>query len=143
MADAREILIPLAAIALPVVLVPIVMTLKQAGKKREYAHLERMKALETGQPVPGECRWMGPLVCGLIGAGVPMFAFLFTFLAYVNSHHAPGEIWIAPVVTSFIALFAASNIGSKVLQPAPAASPEAYTEGKPAYDRDAYETVGR
>src|SRR4051812_43099259 len=89
-----EILIPLAGIALPMVLVPTIMGMRQANKKREYQHAERMRALELGQPIPGQSHWAAAVAA--IGAGVPLASFLFTFLGYVNFRNAPGEIWIAP-----------------------------------------------
>ena len=136
-----EVLIPLAAMAMPIVLVPTIMAMRQASKKREYEHLERMKALETGQPIPGELNWAGAIVCAAVGAGVPIASFLFTFLATVNASNVPGEIWIAPVVTSFFALFSAAKLGTSIFQPAKPATGEQV--GKPVYDPDAYETVGR
>jgi len=138
----EDVLIPLAAIALPLFLVPTVMVLKQAGKKREYEHTERMRALETGQAMPGHTNWTGATVCTLVGAGVPAASFLFTFLAYVNAHNAPAAIFIAPVVTSFFALFSAAALGSSIFKSGKAANAEE-SVGKPVYDPDAYETVGR
>src|SRR3954465_10682088 len=84
-------LIPLAGIALPAVLVPTILTFRHAARKREYAHKERMKALETGQPVPGESAWPAAFVCASIGAGVPLGSFLFTWLASVTGPGLPSD----------------------------------------------------
>ena len=48
MFDNEALIIPLAGIILPLVLVPMVMTLKFRMKKREWEHLERMRALQMG-----------------------------------------------------------------------------------------------
>jgi hypothetical protein len=138
-----DILIPLSGIALPVVLVPTILVLRQSAKKREFEHKERMKALETGQPVPGEAAWPAALVCASIGAGVPVGSFLFTFLASVNSPRMPEEIWLAPVAVSVFALMTCGKLASKLFRTAaPPASPRPDLNGKPAFDPDAYDVVG-
>ncbi len=135
------LVIPLAGIALPLMLVPTIIAMRQAAKKREYEHLERMKALETGQPVPGEAAWPAALVCAAIGAGVPVGSFLFTFLASVNSPQMPGEIWMAPGVVSALALFTCRKMASTLFRPAtlPSTVP---LNGKPAFDPVAYDMAG-
>lgn len=138
----EEILIPLAGIALPIVLVPTIMGMRQASRKREMQHAERMRALELGQPITGQSHWAAAVAA--IGAGVPLTSFIFTFLAYVNSHNPPGEIWMAPTITSFFALVGAVKLGALAFKPPkPQVADEPAYNGKPHYDPDAYETVGR
>ena len=135
-----EIVIPLAGIALPAILVPLILAFRQGAKKREYEHLERMRALEMGQPVPGESHWPQAFACAMIGAGVPIGAFLFTFLAFINISNPANEIWIAPAVVSCFALMASAGLAKTLFHPTKRAKGEA--EGKPVMDPDAYDVVG-
>ena len=133
---------PLAGIALPLFLVPTVMAMRQAGKKREFEHLERMRALETGQPIPGEANWAGAMACAAVGAGVPLMAYLFTFLAYINQPGGKIELFIAPTITSLFAFMGAGGMATAIFRPR-RAKVEATSHAKPQFDPDAYETVGR
>ena len=52
------VLIPIVALAIPIVLVPVVLGICHARNERELEHSERMKALELGRALPGdESRW--------------------------------------------------------------------------------------
>lgn len=133
-----EIVVPLAGIALPVILVPMIMGIRQASKKREFEHLERMRALEMGQPVPGESNWPEAFACAMIGAGVPIGAFLFTFLAAVNMPRLPGEVWLAPAVVSCFALMASAGLAKTLFHPTKAVKADV----KLQMDPDAYDVVG-
>ncbi len=133
-----DIVIPLAGIALPVILVPLILAFRQGSKKREFEHLERMRALEMGQPVPGESLWPQAFACAMIGAGVPIGAFLFTFLAVVSTPSLPGDVWVAPSVVSCFALMASAGLARTLFHPKKAAKPDA----KPVMDPDAYDVVG-
>ncbi|MDB5352829.1 MAG: hypothetical protein JWN86_4076 [Planctomycetota bacterium] len=135
-----DLIIPLAGIALPAVLVPTILSFRYYGKQREFEHLERMKALETGQPVPGDA-WPGAFVCAAVGAGVPVGSFLFTFLTSVNTRSVPGEIWLAPAGVSVIALWTCFRLASTVFRPSVPA-PTSHLNGKPAFDPVAYDMAG-
>jgi len=138
-----DIVIPLAGIALPAFLVPTILTFRQAAKKREHLHLERMRALEMGQPVPGESSWPQAFVCAMVGAGVPLGSFLFTWLASVTTMpRLSGEVWFAPTVVSLGALAFASQLAGTLFRPSRATASTAHLNGKPAMDPDAYDVVG-
>lgn len=138
-----EILIPLTAIALPMVIVPAVLIFRHAAKKREYQHAERMRALDMGQPVPGEDRWPAAFVCAAIGAGVPVGSFLFTFLATVNGTNVPAEIWIAPALVSAAALLTSMGMAGLMFAPRQKTSRKTETlHSKPQFDPDSYDVVG-
>lgn len=140
----EAIIIPLAGIALPMLLVPTIMAFRQMAKKREYQHIERMKALETGRPIPGESYMPQAFVCAAVGAGVPVGSFLFTFLAWVSTHNPPTEMWVAPMSTSLVALMCCTIMALKMFRPAKGSTTEAdaNANGKPAFDPDAYDFVG-
>lgn len=134
--------VPLAAIALPAVLVPMVMALRHAAVKRDNQHRERMKALETGQPVPGESGWPAAFACASVGAGVPLGSFLFTWLASVSTPRLPGEIWFAPAVVSLVAILCSMGIAGAMPRQvkAPAARPLGHGKSM-VHDPDAYDVV--
>ena len=134
-----ELMIPLAGIALPAVLVPMILGFRQAARKREYEHMERMKALETGQPVPGERHWPQAMVCATVGAGVPIAAFVFTMIAALNVPNMPGEVWIAPTVVSCVALMSSATLAGKVFGTKKKAAEPG--EAKHQMDPDAYDVV--
>ena len=142
MTEDAAIAIPLAGIALPLVLVPTILAFRQIQKKREYQHLERMKALETGRSVPGESNWPQAFVCAAVGAGVPIAAFLFTFLAWVNRSGTPGEIWVAPAVVSLGAVMSSMGLVSSLFASDKSkAKIDPGLNGKPVLDPDAYDVV--
>lgn len=139
----EDVLIPLAAIGLPMLLVPSILTFRHVAKKRDLQHIERMKALETGRPVPGESYWPQAFVCTAIGAGVPVASFLLTLMAWVSRHGTPPEIWIAPTIVSFIAVAGGVHASTTMFRPSRAATPtDAHLNGKPSFDPDAYDVVG-
>ena len=76
MFENEALIIPLAGIILPLVLVPMVMTLKFRMKKREWEHLERMRALQMGVAPAQAGHRIGPGVLLSIGTGVPAASVL-------------------------------------------------------------------
>ncbi len=134
--------IPLAGMAIPVVIVPVILGIRQESRKREMDHIERMKALETGQPLPTRNAWPAAVVCTAIGAGVPIAAFLFTWLATVSTH-VDSEIWFAPAVVSFFSIMTSGKLATKLLRPQQFLDPDATLHAKPRMDPDAYDVVGR
>ena len=135
----HDILVPLAGIALPMILVPTILAFRHMAKKREFQHRERMRSLETGRSMPGESIWPQAFVCAAVGAGVPVGAFFFTFLAWISSSHTPGEIWLAPVVVSLAALMSSKVMALSLFR---MTNHETAMEAKPAFDPDAYDVVG-
>ena len=98
-----------------------------------------MKALETGQPVPGESQLAAAFACVAIGAGVPIAAFLFTLIASLNSPSLADEVWIAPVVVSCFALM---TWPAWPARSSPKKKADAHANAKPPMDPDAYDVVG-
>ena len=120
---------------------------KQARRRREMEHAERMKAMEMGLvPPPGGLNWPAAAVCIAVGAGVPIGSFLVSWLATLTAG-APNEIWYAPVFVSFAAIGAARKLACRVIDPksgsckAPGDRAPA-TAGKEAFDPDAFDVVG-
>ena len=138
----EEFAIPMTAICLPLILVPTILAMKLHRNKREWEHQERMKAMEMGLPVPGTNAWPSAVAIA-IGAGVPLGAFLFTWLARLTASTA-DEVFIAPTIVGAIAVACGTSLGRRLIPPSrrPGEATAASHE-KPALDPDAYDVVGR
>src|SRR4051794_16814223 len=83
----------------------VLVLLNMAQRRREWAHLERLKSHEMGRPLPNpQSDWARALVCIAIGAGVPSVAFLVTALATTYQKVDP-EVWLAPVIVGTAAVY--------------------------------------
>src|SRR4051794_20167445 len=88
-------LIPLAGIALPVVLVPVILGIRYAKRERELEHAERIRALELGRTLPGDEPWWSlPRISVAIGVGVPASVFFCAWQAS-QGQADPKVAWIA------------------------------------------------
>lgn len=145
-------IIPLAAIALPLLLVPTIMLLKQGQEKRHWRHLERMQALASGAPVPPLNAPPGTGAVIAIGAGVPIFAIFAALTTTLNAHsYIPNALersaiaWGCALIVSFGAMATGLILG--VLQHRAHAKNAShfagsnYDSAKPAYDPDAFDVV--
>jgi hypothetical protein len=137
------LLLPIVALGIPVVLVPIILGLKQARLERELEHAERMRALELGRTLPRDEPWWSPArVCVAIGAGVPVGSFLFAWLSSgsVGYHE---EIWVSAGCVGAVSVISGSLLAARHFTlRARAESERAALVAKPAFDADAYDVVG-
>ncbi len=138
------LMIPLAAIMLPLVLVPTIMVLKFRANKREFEHKERMKALETGRALPQYGAWPAAFVCSSIGAGVPAAAFFFTWLSSISSAKYE-DMWAAPTFVGLAGVIAGTSLAFRLFaREQGQSSPETDPNHKVFYaDPDAFDVVGR
>jgi hypothetical protein len=119
---------------------------KQAHRRKEMEHLERMKALEMGvNPQAVGLDWPGAAVCIAIGAGVPIGSFLVAWLAALTAP-VPHAIWVAPVFVSLAAIGSARKLAYRFIDPRSKSKKPAYARsvptGKPEFDPDAFDVVG-
>jgi hypothetical protein len=137
-------LIPIAAIALPVILVPIILGLRQARIERELEHAERMKALELGRTLPQDEGWWSlPRISVAIGAGVPAVVF---FCAWQGSESLsdPRTPWVAASLVGLAAVVSGSTLAARHYLRHDEARQAAHGfNGKPLIDEDAYDFVSR
>ena len=143
----EELVIPVVAILMPLVLVPMVMVLKHRQRRREWDHKERMRALELGVEAPGSAfgTFWPSMAAIAIGAGVPASAFLFSWLASMTAH-VGDDIWTAAGFVGCIAVVCGTSLAGKMMgmkscgdrKPAEVKAPKPHQ-----YDPDAYDTVGR
>ncbi|HEV3165176.1 MAG TPA: hypothetical protein VGZ22_14210 [Isosphaeraceae bacterium] len=137
-------MIPIVAILMPLALVPTVMAMRHATRKREWEHAERMKALELGVPVPGSDSWRAA-VCMAIGAGVPVGAFAFAWIAGMTTHTS-ADSWEAAVAVGIPGVLCGTFLAARLLPSRnrpQITETNAFANGKPALDPDTYDVVGR
>src|SRR5947207_1414383 len=94
----QEIIIPVTAILMPLLLVPTIITLKHRHRRREWEHLERMKAMEVQLPVPRGQGSAGSRGVAAIGAGVPVASVLAAFLTGLTWQPKTRDDFLVPVV---------------------------------------------
>ena len=142
-----ETVIPVVAILMPLFLVPTIILLKQAGRKREWEHRERMKALELGLPVPGSEAWTGRAAIA-VGGIMPVGVFAVAWLASVSSHHPDESPWLAAAIVGGLGVFCGARlVGSLAGRRGGDESAEAAVRPaglrKPAFNPDAYDAIAR
>jgi hypothetical protein len=140
-----EIAIPIVAILMPLALVPTILAMKHRHRRREWEHLERMKALEMGHPLSVAHPWPAALAAISIGLGAPFAAFLFSWLA-VETAHVDPEVFIGATVVGLAGVVSGARLASRLLPArsmAEAPPLTAQRNGKPAFDPDTYDVVGR
>lgn len=141
-----EMVIPIVAILMPLALVPTIITLKHKHARREWEHKERMRSLELGLPPSHVHPWPAATSAIAIGLGVPLAAFFFSWLA-VETAHAADEVFIGATFVGMTGVIVGGRLAGRLLPGhAPAIEPEATTapiNGKPAFDPDTFDVVGR
>lgn len=135
-------LIPIAAIAMPIVLVPIILGIRHARIERELEHAERIKALELGRTLPqDEGWWTLPRISVAIGAGVPVAVFFCAWQAS-QSMDEPKVVWIGAAIVGLGAVISGSMLAARHLSHRDGLSQAGYAyQVKPRVDDDAYDVV--
>jgi hypothetical protein len=136
------ILIPLAGIALPVVLVPVILSIRHAKFERQLEHSERIKALELGRTLPkDEAWWTLPRISVAIGAGVPASVFFCAWQASESQHDA-RVIWIAAGIVAMTAVVCGTALTAwHFFRPDRTTDDSDRYSAKSQFDADAYDVV--
>ena len=117
----------------------IVMGIRHDRQKREWEHIERMKAFELGRTLPQDEPWFSPAKIGFaIATAVPGSSFTFAWLATESvGYHEP--IWIGAMMVGIASVICGSilvaSANKKRTVPRGAVSPKPYVE------EDAYDVV--
>jgi hypothetical protein len=146
------IIIPIVAILMPLFLVPSILVLKHRHKRREWEHLERMKAMEGPQPLTRLTGWAGSGGVTAIGGGVPMVAVLGALLTTLNwepsvpgDASVPGVVWGSAAVISigaFVTSLLLALLQARTQREIDSAAVAGFQNEKPAYDPDEFDVVG-
>lgn len=133
------LIIPIVAMAIPIVIVPVALGMKHARRERELEHAERMRALELGRTLPQDESWWSPGRLGLvIGLSVPISVFFCAALATMSGGFH-DVIWVAAAVVGVTGVVCGSRLASH--QPAS----QGYVGGdfvKPTVEEDAFDVAG-
>lgn len=144
------LLIPIVAILMPLVLVPSIVFMKHRHLRREWEHLERMKAMDFQMPMPSPRRAGTTHDVAAIGAGVPfvsVLAALMTTLIWETPAEGdpfvvPGIAWGCAVLISACAMLTSLILAfmhGQATQQAESSTP--MNNGKPVYEPDAFDVV--
>jgi hypothetical protein len=137
------ILIPIVAIVLPVILVPIILGIRFERYKRELEHAERIKALELGRPFPGDGSWWSlPRISVAIGAGVPIAVFFCAWQAS-GTLHDPEPPWIGAGIVGVAAVVSGSLLAGRYYLGRDRSHQSVAADAKYRADEDAYDVVSR
>jgi hypothetical protein len=132
-------IIPLAALAIPLIIAPVAIVSKAAQRKRELEHAERMRALELGSVLKQDEPWWTPSrIVVLIGGVVPISALgLAGFLAWFGEGR-PG-LWEACGLVAATGVACGTFLGGRLISVQAQVDRPAL---KPQYDPDAFDVVG-
>lgn len=147
------LVIPIVAIAMPLLLVPTILVLKHRFKRREWEHLERMRAMNSASPPPRPVGSVGSGGVGAIGAGVPAASVLGAFLTtlYAPPTSLFDDIPVAVVAWACAAVIAGGGMFTALvlaflqartvrhIASIEASHAETF---KPAFDPDTFDVVG-
>lgn len=140
------LIIPLAALAIPIIVVPVAIGCRYAQRTREMEHSERMRALELGLTHPKDEPWWSPArITAGIGVMVPLAALGIAWLSTesLGSHGAETIQMICGLV-GFSSVLSGGLLARKYMDLRhPAANHRQFAAtSKPAFDPDAYDVVG-
>ena len=145
----EETIIPITAILMPLVLVPTIITLKHRHKRREWEHLERMKALEMGQPNASRREAWGAQSIVKIGAGVPIASVVAALLTCAVEGPASVEgvplaaiAWGCAAMISGGAMLTSLILAVLLVRSQGRLDAARVDPAKVVYDPDAYDVVG-
>lgn len=132
------LIIPLAALAIPIIVAPTAMAFKHAAKLRDLEHAERMRALELGRFNPADESWSvnGRIGAG-IGAGVPIVALITAMVATLEGGFHE-EIWMSSGMVGVAGVICGTVLAAQ----ARSAAAKDQSAAKPVYEPDAFDVVG-
>jgi len=124
----------------------VAFVMRNAQRKREWDHAERMRMLEMGLPVAArdDAIWPKSLICIAIGFGVPFYSFVFVSIAHARPG-APDELWLVPALVSGASVVSSAILAGYLFYRPAESTPERLTASapKPEFDPDAYDVAGR
>jgi hypothetical protein len=146
------LIIPIVAISMPLLLVPTILVLKHRHRRREWEHLERMKAMSSAQPLTRLGNWIGAGSVAAIGAGVPIASVLAAFLtSLVWRGMPPEDVPVPAVAWGCAVLISICGLGASLLlailqartqQQIDSSAAAMQLSEKPVFDPDTFDVVG-
>jgi hypothetical protein len=147
----EAILIPLAALAIPIIVAPTAIVVNYLRRRGEQVHRERMHALEVGQPYGAPASmWPVAMASLAVGAIVPLGSFFLAWMATVSEAVSGDGVFFAATVVAVCGIFAGSRLGHRMLDAREREAPRMVNDhhangsAKPAaYDPDTFDVVSR
>jgi len=142
------LLVPITAILMPLALVPTIIAMKHRHRRREWEHLERMRAMDMGVRARPDQATGDAKSIAWIGAGVPIASVITAFLtcsegpAEVENVPLAAIVWSCAALISGGAMLTSLIIGFLLGRARKTAEPiHDLNHAKPAFDPDAYDVV--
>ena len=134
-------LIPIIALSIPIIIVPTSLFFKHLRRKQELAHLERIRAMELGRPLPGEVsRWTPARLGLLIAGGIPLATLSALVTATTETPGGSHEsMWIVGGMIAIAAVISGSSLAARSFTPAP---PAVDPHAKPVSGPEAFDFAG-
>ncbi len=138
------VLVPL--VSLLGLIVPLVMLMMYLVRKRDQGHMERMRAIEMGYPLPPSDFW--PALTALtIGAGVPLGACLMALITTMNAQDNSDIVepaWIVAGIIGGCGVLGGTILASILFATRRRSTTQMPTNAhrKPAFDPEAFEPIG-
>ena len=135
--------IPLMALAIPMVIVPVSLIMKYLTLKRQQQHQERMRAIELGYPSPPSDFW--PAFTALtIGAGVPIGVCILALFTSLTYPPAIEPAWIVAGIIGGAGVLGGTILASILFAMRRRSMSEMPMNAhrKPAFDPEVFEPVG-
>ena len=132
-------------VLLIVVALPVVLSMRHAARDREFQHAERLRALELGQPLPGDpATDVAPRQAGTgIGVWVPLGALALALSATRDAGDSPVAVatWVAAGSVGIAGVICGTILAVKA--PPPATRVRGCAPTKPVFGEDDVDTVSR
>jgi len=140
-----SLVIPIVALLIPIILVPIILWQRHARIVRELEHAERMKALQLGRTLPKDEAWWSPSrISVAFGVGVPVGVFFCAWMASCEPGASPFAIWTAASLVGVAGVVSGACLAYRQLENTMAGSGgDEFLREKLPMDADAFDVVGR
>lgn len=139
------LVIPITALLIPMVIVPVVLVVKFERHKRAMEHAERMRALELGRTLPQDEPWLSPAkLSALIGVVVPISVFGIAWEACESIGYREeiflfaGLVGVSGVICGTILALKGFELRAR----AESSPSTAHSLAKSHFDADAYDVSG-
>jgi len=143
------LVIPLAAILMPLVLVPTILFMKHRHERRQWEHLERMREMEERLPASPARALDRARGVAAIGAGVPIVSVFTAWLTTISfqpgsfDESVAGIAWGSAALISSVAMFTSLLLARMHVRAVRELEFDSRQNAKAVYDPDAFDVVSR
>ncbi|MHC5541415.1 hypothetical protein ACYOEI_24605 [Singulisphaera rosea] len=137
------LIIPIFAMSIPIIIVPISLWMKHRRFVRELEHRERIRAMELGRNHLGdESWWSAPRISVALGVFQPLGLFVLAWAASEEMRGMGELIWFTSMIVAGMGVLGGTTIAwVHFSRLANRANSQGYTFTKPEFDADAFDVV--